>query len=515
MKNMFKKAAAVTTAAVLLASGSAFAATVMDYTLEEKLEQQWISSGMKGTVEFSAGGQSFFGFDDATWTTVQTLLPRLSVDVTSTVRSATQEDRETIITLKNNNATCGDLTILNDGTQTVFSSALLQADQWYALNKDADLAGFVWTPVQGQWPDIWHMLYEIFTADSDWQARMKESSESYLTKLGIWFQNYQEISMTADGEEDRILMHSEISGQDLKTEMKMLMVDLSEDEEMLALFSEVFTEEEMAAYLHPSMLNTFFAMLDQIDLEGSVVVDRSYDRAGKNLTDRITLPFTEQYALSYLTIGFSAEEEGSEFELSGSYRLPDAEEEKLFPFRISMIPVGSENAYSGSLSVAYPLPDKAFEVGDDNDSTGHLECEFVFGYIDGEETYTATEDLCRRERDLTLTLRPMSGDTSGIHTLSLNAACIMTSKSSRRAATNIQFDLTVTDQDTEAFLGLEANFRTASKWTPTLISDLGNVPVRLDTLSSEQRQAVFAQWQDSLLYWFAANWLTALPVSIQ
>ena len=513
MKRLFSKTLAIASAAALLTANSAMAATVMDYTLEEKLEQQLISSGLTGTVSFTAEGTGFFGMDDTAWNMVRTLLPRLSFDITSTVRSAKQEDRETIVTVKNNSAVCGEINILTDGMQTAFSSSMLQPEAWYSVENGADLTSFFWTPAEGQWPEIWHMLYEIASADSDWQDRMKEHSENYLTKLGIWFQNYQEITMAGEGEEDRIILHCEIPGQDLKTEMKMLMVDLSADEAMLALLTEIFTPEEAAAYLHPSMLNTFFAMLDNIDIEGSVVVDRSYDRSGVNLTDRITLPFTESYPVSYLTVGISTEEEGAEYELSGAFRIPGDEDGKLYPFLISMIPVGSESAFSGSLSIAYPLPDDEFEVETDNDGTGYVECEFVLGLIDGEEIYIATEDQCRRERGLTLTLRPITGDTSGIHTLSLSASLVMVSKSSRKAATNIQASLTVTDQDTESVLGLEANLKTAAKWTPTLISDLNTTLIRLDAMTAEQRQTVFSQWQNNLAVWFAGSWLTGIMQS--
>ena len=155
MKRLISKTLAVVLAVALLMANSAMAATVMDYTLEEKLEQQLISSGLTGTVSFTAEGNGFYGMDDTAWNAVRALLPRLSLDITSTVRSAKQEDRETIVTVKNNSAVCGEINILTDGMQTAFSSSMLQPGTWYTVENSADLTAFFWTPAEGQWPDIW------------------------------------------------------------------------------------------------------------------------------------------------------------------------------------------------------------------------------------------------------------------------------------------------------------------------------------------------------------------------
>ena len=98
--------------AVTLAGGALAAAT--DYTLEEKLEKQVVSSGLRGTVSFAADGDGFLGIDDAAWLLVREILPQATVDVTSTVVSDSRPDRETQLTINRNGAAAGQADILQD-----------------------------------------------------------------------------------------------------------------------------------------------------------------------------------------------------------------------------------------------------------------------------------------------------------------------------------------------------------------------------------------------------------------
>ena len=177
---------------------------------------------------------------------------------------------------------------------------------------------------------------------------------------------------------------------------------------------------------------------------------------------------------------------------------------------ISVIPVGAEGIYSGSVSIGYPIRrSDEFTVDEQQPVSGSFEAEFAMGIDLGEETYSAAEDLCQRERSLTLTLRPMNSDTSGLHTLSLSVNLLLFSNSRRAAATTIQASVTMTDQDLGGYIGLEATFKTASKWTPTLISDLKVTPVRIDMMPESQLALTRAEWLSNLVNWLTVSFLGA------
>lgn len=506
---MMKKIVSAMCTAVLamtLAGGALAAAT--DYTLEEKLEKQVASSGLRGTVSFTADGDGFLGIDDAAWLLVRGILPQATVDLTSTVVSDSRPDRETQMTVNRNGAAAGQADVLQDGETVVFSGDMIGNGTWYAAGQNADPARILFSD-GGEWPGIGHMLYELAVADEGWKARASGAASNYMVKLGLWISSSQKITIQTEDGETRVTHKWEISGNELKAEMKQLMVDLYSDEEMLGLLAEVFTPEESAAYLHPGMMNVFFSILDGIDIDSDVVIERVYDGHGTCLSESVTLPFGTNTRLAYVTISTKGVDTEKEYAVTGAYRDRD-DAAALYPFMIALIPMGTEGIYTGSFSVEYPLPaEKEFTVDEQTPETGKLEAEFALGFDAGEETYNASDDLCVRERSLTLTVRPMPGDTSGLHTLSLAMDLVLSSKSRRSAATGVVLSATVTDQDLGGYIGMEASFRTASKWTPTLIGDLTETPVRVDTMSAADLESLRASWAANLAAWFATSFLTA------
>ncbi len=505
---MMKRIGSVLCAAVMLAvlCSGAWAAAV-DYTLEEKLQKQLISSGLRGSVTFAADGDGFWGIDEAGWALIRSLLPDVTVDASSTVLSASQKDRETKIEVKKNGASAGQADILTDGDTVVFTCDMIGEGTWYSMARNADPTGFLFSSGEGAWPGVWHLFWELALADDDWQTRAASASSGYMTKIGVWMQALQEVSLDTSEGELRVNQHCEISGEELKAEMKQLMADLYGDREMLGLLSEIFTPEESAAYLQPSMMDTFFSMLDAVDITSSVVVERVFDIYGNCLKETVTLPFGSSDRLAHVTVSVKGTEGEKEYALTGAYRGTDGGA-TLYPFMISVIPFGSEGIYNGSVSISYPLPESdEFTVDESAPAAGTLEAEFALGIDEGEETYSASEDLCLRERSVTLTLRPMTGDTTGFHTMSLSMTLILSSKSRQTAATNIQFSATVTDQDLGGYIGMEATFKTASKWEPARIQSLTAEPIRLDALSKEASRLTRENWVKEMISWFAENLL--------
>ena len=507
---MMKKIVSALIAAVMAAAmiGTAWAATV-DYTLEQKLEQQLISSGLKGSVTFIADGDGFWGIDQTQWLLLRSLLPALKIDAASTVLNAERKDRETQLTVLKGGADAGQADILGNGEVIAFSSDLIGGGVYYALSQNADLTRILGIAGEGSWPGVWHLFYELAAADGKWQERAQSAASNYLTKVGLWFQSYQEVTTDIVNGELQITQHCEISGNEIKTEMKQLMVDLYSDQEMLALLAEIFTPEESAAYLQPSMMSALFSVMDAIDLDSNVIIERVYDSRGTCLKDTITLPFGTESRISYVTLTVKGADLEREYAVTGAWR--DTEDDgALYPFMLSVIPVGAEGIYSGSVSIGYPIRQSdEFTVDDAAPTSGKLEAEFAMGIDMGEETYTASEDLCQRERSLTLTLRPMPGDTTGLHTISLSMNLLLYSNSRRQAATNIQASLTMTDQELGGYIGLEATFRTASKWTPTLVSDLKTAPVRLDLMDESRLAQTRLEWLSNLIGWLTTNFLGA------
>ena len=490
---------------------TASAATVTEHTLESKLQKQLISSGLNGQITFSATGDRFENTGALRWTMLKSILSGAKVNVSSSVLHSSREDRETTVQLMMNDAEVGKADILNNGERFAFNSNMLNENGlWFTFPADMDfLAG-------NSWPSIWTVLFRILNADAAWQKRASEAAAPYYARLGIWLQDYQEITTETQDDGVHLLMHCEIPATAVVSEMKNLMAQLYADETCLAVLSEALTAREASVYLSPSYSATFSALLDMMTFNGNVIIDRVYDAQGLIQTERITLPFTDSYQFSHITFSQTKNADGMEYALSGAYRPSghESNEDGLYAFLISMTPAGEEGIWNGTASIAYPLvtDTTSYEVVEEaeENTQGHFETSFALGFVDEEETYEAKQDLSTRASHFTLTLRPIDGDTTGMHVTSIALSYGLSSKSKATSPTSLTGELSITDQETGASIGMEWNFRTAVRWEPMLIENLPANVVNLNELNKDEFEIIKADWLRQLTAWFGSLTTEAL-----
>ena len=484
---------------LVLLAGEALAVTITGYTLEEKFRNQMVSSGFRGSISFTADGDSFSGLNDAGWKTVASILEGTVLEFSSTIRSVYSKDRETAVDILRNGETIGSFrTVLENGMIAFSTDLLNEYGMWYEFSEETDALSLILRPESG-WPDMPGVLFRISNASKDWKERAERAASPYLTKLAIWLQNYQEITVEGTGSESRLHMHCEIPSQDVITQMKQMMVDFYLDGELLSLLGEVLTAQESAAYLMPAVRTELNAMLDRLEINGSVQIDRTYDANGNILTDRISLPFAEGRRMSYLavTLMSSAGEEG--FSVNGAWR----GNEEDYEFSLEMLK-SDENTYTGTVTAAYPQEEDGFDVRSE-ERGGLLAADLVYSFEKDEETYLASQDLCEKSTKAVLLIRPREEDTSGIGTVSASFVMSMQSKSRKTAATKISAALTLADQDTGSTIGAEMTASTAERWQPISLSDLEKTPMRLDTVDRQVLDTVKQQWLKRLTQWFGQS----------
>lgn len=485
---------------LLLCTAPALAATpITDYTLEEKWDLQMQGSGFKGTVTFGLEGDAAFGAEPMTWEALKTLLPGMTVELSSAPRD---EQRETKAVILNNGQEAGHVHVLTDGVQYALESNLINENTvYYAFPANFDFS-FLWQKADEKWPSVWPMLFAMTHASQDWQQRAEALATPYMTKLAVWMQSYMDVTAETQESQSVTRMYCEIPAADVKTQMKQMMVDLYRDDALLSLLREVFSAREAAAYLDGSMQDTFFTMLDLLQLDGAVVIDRLYDAQGNALLDSITLPFAQTNPVKTLTIAITPDGEGQALTLSGVMQddrafqvVANAQADGVVTGNVKMDVLtkalaSSENAEAAENTEA-ALQIRAFDF--------HLISE------DTEETYDLESDLCARQQEYTLVLNANDLDTTGMHDLSLSVRSEMTSKSSRRAATYIDSSISLTDQTQGSTLTMTVKCNTASPWTPMTIAELSQQPMQLGTMEESTLNTLKNQWQTRF-----ESWLTQL-----
>ena len=467
--------------------------TPTDYTIEEKLSSQLRSSGVRGSVSLEVSGEEApFFLDGDTWALVGRIAGTMGIDFESTVRLAAFADRSLTVSIKKDGSEAGVIKGFIDGETLAFHSDLINAAAWYSLPSDTDPAALLFPVGDGEWPGPWRMLYAVYTAPDDWAARASQTASSYMTKLAIWLQNYQTISTETDNPDSAISMRCEIPVKDAVTEMKQLLVDVYNDQAMLALFKELFTIEESAAYLEPGMRGIIFNALDALKADGSILIEREYDYQGIILKDAVSLPFAEDFFLSGLTVDLGTDEKL----LSGSYRADG----DIYPFEITL--TGPDDGlYSGTVRLEYPVPDRGFDVEEDALPEGFFSAAFSLTVDEGEETYDRQKDLCERKFLYTLILRTEDDSSVQMNTLSASVSLSLSSESRKTAPTTVACSLTLTDRETESGVTLDMAMTTVARWQPDGLDSLENPPIALNTLKEPVLQQILNGWQAQALQW--------------
>ena len=264
-----------------------------------------------------------------------------------------------------------------------------------------------------------------------------------------------------------------------------------DSEQMLSLLKEVLSPEQAAAYLQPSMQESFFIMLDQLKMEGEIEILRRYDAMGNALLDSIALPFPEGTPLKELTISVSPEVAGREWRFQGQCQ--DGTD-----FDISCV-VGEEMIYTGSVNLVLPEeePD-SFVVEDSAQKRETVAFDYNLIWEPGEETYTLATDRCTRTIQGSLLIRPQVGDD--LPTQSLSLKIDFSSGSSQRSATQLNATLTWQDLDSEASITATLQSKTAAPFAVQSLDQSGSA-MRIDLMDEKTHLALLEYWGQRIGAW--------------
>lgn len=486
-------------AALLLAALMALAAVsavAEDYTLEEKFYQQaFKESAYRGTVTLAVTGDSTALMGAAEWAALKSLAPRLNLSMEHAT-TANKDEGQATLTLSVDGQASARHTYMYDDKLIAFGGTLLGGDNvYYSAARTWNVAELMESALRSDnaWPPMWRVVAAVETAPKEWKDRAADRIAQYETKLGLWLNGYASFSTGRENNVAYSELSCRIPAQAVKAEIKQLMVDFYSDSELLTLLREVVTAQEAAAYLQPAMMNSLFAMLDNLALEGEVKVVRRYDAAGSALLDSVELPFAKNSVLSFLNISVTPGEGGQSWRFQGA--LNDGKE-----FDISCL--GSEEMiYTGAVEIVLPEEEKAgFVVSDAAVGRRTIAFDYNLMWEPGEDVYTLSTDRFTRDIKGSLLIRPKSGSELPEQSLTLEAA--MSSGSSKRSATQLNGSLTWRDMDSGASISAVLTSRTVSPFAYTAPSSL-NGAMRLDLLAGDALSAVTQSWTQRAVSYFS------------
>ena len=488
--------------ALLLAAALALGcvpALAESYTVDQKFWGQVQENGLRVSVTFSVAGDKTALIAPETWAALQALAPRLSLEGENSAQKSGAGQAGARVLLDGQAVGMADVRYDN-GLIAWTSDLLSDSGAFYAASQDWNPLELLETALRKNqaWPSLALALLSAKNAPQEWQTRAQPLLEPYQAKLGVWLNGYAVVS---NGTQDGVAyteLACRIPVQAVKAEIKQLLIDFYADEALLSLLREVFTAQEAAAYLQSGMRDTFFTLLDQLEISGEAEIVRRYDVMGNLLLDRAALPFAASQPLSALQIETTPAEAGQRWAFTGETRTG-------VKFDVSCI-VGEGVSCAGSVRLETPEADEGFVVSD-TPAVRTIAFDYNLDWEEGEETYSLAQDLSQRAVKGTLVVKPQTAGEWPAQSLTLDAA--FSSKSDKRAATRLTASLTWADLESGASIAAQMTARTAAGWTVESLPASGET-LRMDLLAEEGRAALLQSWGQRLAQWFQEQVLSLL-----
>ena len=478
-----KRGIALLLAALLLLA--AVPVLAEDYTLTEKFYQQAVKeSAYRGTVTLSVSGAGSSAIDTALWNVLKNLAPRLSLSLEHSTTPYKDEGQATM-TLMLDGSASETFSYLYDEQLMAFGGTLLDGNNaYYSAARNWDLTELLESVISdgSAWPPVWQMVLAIENAPEGWKTRAESHFSMYKTKLNLWLNGYAQFSTGMDGDKMYSQLACTVPAQALKAEIKQLMVDFYNDAELLSLLKEVVSAQEAAAYLQPSVMDTLFSMLDDMQMNGDLEVVQRYDISASPMLIQLSVPFGDSGALSRVTVSCAYEEGGQNWRVKGSLNSGAA-------FDVSCL-ITDETIFTGTVLLTLPEKEDESFVVSDQAALNTVAFDYNLIWEPGEDAYTLSTDRFTRDIKGSLLIRSSEGD---LPEQSLTLEASLSSGSAKRSATHLNGSLTWRDLESGASVSLILASKTVSPFDYTVPSALIGA-VRVDQLSAEALRNLVQSW---------------------
>ena len=478
----------------LLLALSAAAALAEDDTLLHKFYQQAAKeSAYRGTVTFTVIGEETTAIPAEMWALVKTLLPRMTV----TIEHSTQRNKdegEVGVTFAVSGQPNRKASYLYDDHLTGITGDLLGGDTVYAAAREWSWTRLLSPAVQAgeAWPPMWQMLLNILNAPESWKERAKPLLEKYETRAAEWMNGFASVSSGKEGGVPYSELACKIPAREVKEEVKALLTELYQDQETLSLLREVVTPQEAAAYLQPASLPALTAVLEQMQMEGSVEIARRHDSSGTALLDSISFPFAKDAMFTRLAFSVTPSEGGQEWRVTGA--LKDGGE-----FDVSCEQAASGN-YTGSVALLLPVQaDSASFVVSGPPELRPVGFDYSFTLDQGEEAYSIADDQSTQTIRASLMIAPRGESDIPMQVFSLTVN--LSSGSSKQSPTHLDGNLSWMDMNSGAAITAQLTSRTVAPFDYTVVSEAENA-VRIDRMTEQERAELVAAWTGGLVQFF-------------
>lgn len=497
-----KKLTALLLAALMLLSS--FAALAQEYSLDRKLQLQLLNgSGLKATAALSVTPDlRMTALDAATNTALAALLPNATLElnyIRSTSVNKGQEDLQVI--LKKGGLQAAELRYGSDGVLEALSSSILGGQSLVSARGDGRLPSLFGGEPAGRWPGLQRAMLAMQFSDNAWRAKGEAALKPYLDKLSLWLQPYTKIESAQDAAGKPLTTNTiTVPVAAVKAQMKQMLTDAYQDQELMGLLRAQLSTAEILAYLQPSMLPGIQAAIDQLPLTGELTVLRRYDQAGELVYDELKLPFAGAQGLEsiHYLYELGADKQGST-SLVIAHTPQDAKAQGAvteLTFKGGRMADALEGddtySYTGSL-LKQPEAAQGFTVAE---GTARPGTRFDFNlYVSAtQEKYDEVAKVGTQDYEITLLLKPQG--IEGLADQSIKLSAQLNSAVGDGKATRFTGKLVWQDLSTQGSITADLTGSSVAPWVIPSVNTVG--ALRLDAMNDQQLAAQKAQVQQAL-----------------
>ncbi|MEA4999973.1 MAG: hypothetical protein VB087_11350 [Candidatus Limiplasma sp.] len=519
-KNIVRLLAICLALVMLLSSAMAEPTTDVSYTITEKLLKQ-MEAGSGFSARLTAQADAVAGLEAEAVTTLKPLEFDVSlIRVREDAAKGTAADSRLILALMDGDTPLGNAEFSLQGGVAYLRSTLL-GEGWYALNGSdlaADAAGdqsgvaqaaqgwLAGTATPGLSAFLAGVALHLHGLD---MAALDTAAEPYMTKIDLWIEGFREnaeIGKLEDGT-STIQVDYNIPESAIKAQLKQLVLDMLNDQTLLASLKSFLPAEDVATYLDAGMQAYYFYAIDQLPLNGEIQISRTLSLLGDTLALSLAMPMYDSQGGAVSLVydrhkGNGDVPDENTIELRGERVLLKADYQTydtltgttVYQGTLLRQPIGIEtfavDAQSGSdmmagktLSTAFSLTHAhtaALDADGKDSETTEMSLSLTPDYTPDvrDDRYATPNDAQAAQYvvftplDVKLTLKLASGQA-------------------KNASTSVDATVEVSGEQLPQTLRLSLTGKTRGLWTPDAIDPAK--ATSLSTMGSEALQAMIAQ----------------------
>ncbi|MFH1513118.1 MAG: hypothetical protein ABIG45_07160 [Bacillota bacterium] len=315
-----------------------------------------------------------------------------------------------------------------------------------------------------------------------------EAMEQYTTKIDFWLEGYRDsVQMTSrDGGVSVMEIEYVLPPVAVKAQLKQLLIDLMNDEALLADLTSLMPKAQADLFLTPSLQPYYFYAVDELPLEENMTIHRVVSFLGETIELSVTMPLYDSES-GPMTMAYTRKQGAADMPYENTLTITGADSYTELNYRTWETMTGA-TVTQGTVRVEGAQKDG-------------VKPQILWAAFDLSSQAVTTKDLNGYEtlnRTLTLTAAPAeiadTEDASQYAAFSKTELALdmrFKSLAAKNAPTDMNLTLTLSGEGMAQAITLEVSGTTTALWTPEpfdreLATNLAEMPAEdLESLLSQ------------------------------